>query len=162
MKKQHSVPLAILTAIGLSTAAAHATPTVVLDFGEFATEVENLDVDGTLYNVTFADAIDHTFQGNPSGALDAANGLNDALNGSAAINVEDPGFFTANGFTVADDSSGDGPTVGDPPATVGTWSVNIFGAGQPYAQFAAVPEPATLALFSASLFGLGAIRRRSK
>jgi hypothetical protein len=144
----------------LAVPAAHATPIVVVDgTGFFASEVDNLNVDGTVYDVTFADTIDQTFQGNSSGALDAANGLTAALNGSMAGNIVGPGF-SANGFTIADDSLGDGPTVGDPPATVGTWSVNVFGPGQPFAQFAEVPEPATLALFAGGLLALGAARRR--
>jgi len=159
---RHLLVLGVLAAIGLSTAVAHATPIVVVS-GGFASEVDNLNVDGTLYDVTFGDTIDPTFQGNPSGALDAANALAPLLNGAGAVNVESfSPFFTANGFAIADDSLGDGPTVGDPPAIVGNWSVNIFGGGPPFAEFAAVPEPATLALFASGLLALGAVRRRSR
>jgi len=157
---RHLLVIGVLAAIGLSTAVAQAGPIVVLN-GPFATAVEDLNVDGKLYDVTFDNSISQTFQGNPSGALDAANALAALLNGSGAINVEGPSF-SANGFTIADDSLGDGPTVGDPPATVGTWSVNIFGPGQPYAEFTAVPEPVTLALFAASLLALVMVRRRSR
>jgi hypothetical protein len=158
---RHLLVLGVLAAIGLSTAVAQATPIVVVS-GGFASAVDNLNVDGTLYDVTFdLSTIDQTFQGNPSGALDAANALAPLLNAAGAVNVQGPSF-TANGFAIADDSLGDGPTVGDPPAIVGNWSVNIFGAGPPYAEFAAVPEPATLALFASGLLALGAVRRRSR
>ena len=150
----------VLAAIALSTAAAHAAPIVVLDGGTFATEVDNLEVDGRFYNVTFGVTVDQTFQGNPSGALDAANGLLAALNASAAVNVEIPGVLTADGFTIADNgSSGEGLQNGT--ATQGLWSV-VFGSGLPFAEFAAVPEPTTLALLTAGLVPLGAARRRGR
>lgn len=152
--------IGVLAAIGLSTAVAHATP-IVVESGGFASEVDNLGIGGTIYDVTFANTIDHTFQGNSSGALDAANELAAALNASPAINITGSGF-SANGFTIADDILGDGPTVGDPPATVGTWSVNVFGPGAPYAQFAEVPEPGTFVLFAGGLLALGAKRWRSR
>jgi len=161
---RHLLVIGILAAIGLSTAMAQAGPIVVLN-GPFATAVDNLNVDGTLYDVTFDNSIGQTFQGNPSGALDAANALDALLNGSGAINVEGPSF-TANGFTIADDNLGDGPTVGDPPAIAGNWSVNIFGPSQPYAEFApvsaSVPEPLTLSFFGAAVAGAAAMRRRRK
>lgn len=155
-----AIAVSLLPAM-LAAPAAYAVP-IVVQSGGFATEVDNLNVNGTLYNVTFGLTIDQTFLGNPSGALDAANALAPALNGSPAINIDIPGVETANGFTIADDSLGNGPTVGDPPATVGTWSVNIFAPGTPYAKFAAVPEPATLSLFAGGLMALGAMRRRSR
>jgi PEP-CTERM motif len=159
MKLNRSL-IGVLAAIGLSTVTAHATPTVILSGGIFAVEVDNLVVDGVFYDVTFGLVVDQTFQGNPSGALDAATALVAALNDSPAVNVLVPGVESANGFTVTDDSVGNGPTGGDPPATVQTWSVNIFGPSPPFAEFAAIPEPTTLALLASSLMALRATRRR--
>jgi hypothetical protein len=165
MKNRSSLALGILTAIGLSTAAAHATPIVVLSGSEFAIAVDNLVVDGTVYNVTFGNTVDQTFKGNPIGALDAANALLAALNGSTAGNILFPGE-SANGFTIADDGLGnDGPTVGDPPGTEGNWSLNVFGPSAPFAEFAdppSVPEPSTWATMIIGLLGLGWMIYRQK
>ena len=153
---------ALIAALLLVTAAAHAAPIVVLANSQVVKEVDGIVVDGSTYNVTFvADAVDHTFDNNAIGESIAATELENALNATTAPYVNLAGVGTINQFVVGDILTGGIELTSFFAA--GNWqSVGIVendGSAAVFTPVSPMPEPATLLLFAAGLAALVVLRR---
>lgn len=135
------------------TTTARAT-TIVYYNSQVVSAINGISIDGTTYNVTFGqDTLDSTFFGNSTGATDAANAIDAALNTSTAAFVWlGNASVSINNFTVLTDNSYDGPS-GTSFSEVGTWRISGSYLGST-AQFTKVPEPATLLLLALGLLPL--------
>jgi hypothetical protein len=164
----------LATAFFVAPQRANAATVVLLPpFTQYALGINDLVVDGATYNVTFAflslpSAGDTTFAGNPAGALDAANAMIAALNGSTTVNITD-GTFVDSDFAVQTSSSlGMGTLVDNHFATVGGWALNCdnctisTGSPIPTAIFSETPLPAALPLFATGIGAMGLIGWRRK
>ena len=52
-------------------------------------QIDNLSIDGTIYDVTFGNTPDYTFSGNQSGAVDAYTAIDSAINGDPETGIGD-------------------------------------------------------------------------
>jgi len=146
-----------------------------------ATGILDLDIDGTLYNVTFTANSQTAFNvyGPFPGGFDfntnaaaaaAADAVNAALDSTVAVQVGAEGSAGLNGYRIGYESESPGGL-----ETVWFWDsgyVNSWNrALQPdsdlynvgarvWAQFTVVPAPATMFLFGPAIFALGGRRRR--
>lgn len=151
-------------AIALLAISQTASATTVIYSGQVATAIDGLVVDGKTYNVTFDQSYSTAFEGSPSGALDATNAIDAALNGTTAVYVNVPGLGNTLAFTVED--SGDFGVSGANSGSAGTW--HLFSTNfddQSVAQFTAVsgvPEPAIWAMMLLGCFSLGAALRHRR
>lgn len=171
---------AIISALILVLASVSAQAfTVDLD-GNNATGINNLDIGGTAYDVTFEFVQASTangptcapsvpcdiFFGNETAADAAANAINAALNSTVAVSV---GSTSKNSFFVPWAAGGGNidASQGTTPGLPGAWQ--FIGASLDstdlieYARFtpAVIPVPAAVWLFGSALGLLGWIRRRS-
>lgn len=162
--------LLLFALLTLGSTAAHAD-TLVLS-GGYVTEIAGLNIDGTVYNVTFGTTDDMTFATNGE-ASDAAMDIVAALGTNSIVSsaTYNPPYDVQL-FCV--DTGGGQCQAGyqTPPGTAWTYAGLIgglnpaspaFGAGAYYAEFAvSTPEPDTisLTLIGIGLFGLLAVIRK--
>jgi PEP-CTERM motif len=169
-------------AVASLTAAGIAHGTVInYDGGTgYATGIDDLFVGSASYNVEFINAsydtlyasMSPTFFGNAAGANDAANAIMDALNAESVVpeinafpneilwvayDVVGANFYAAQtGHNISSDPwQRFGNFLGSTSAEFAPWYFAKFTAVQ-------VPEPGTLSLLGAALFGFGFMRRRRK
>lgn len=184
MKIVTSIGLAASLAFSLST-AAHAT--AILAPGSTATDplgIDNLAVDGTIYNVTFSLTTFNSFAAGSTLSVDAMNALVSALNTLSVTelnNFVDPRPFAFDYIVDVDTSSsstsdilfdsgtgwiGVAGSTGVPPlgytASTRLEFPDIYVEAADFTAVGAVgvPEPLTLSLFGAGLIGAAAMRRR--
>jgi hypothetical protein len=153
-------------AISLST-AAHASP-ILEGTTTDPTGIDNLVVDGTTYDVMFSLTTLNTFSQGSTLSMDAETALASALNSLSVTELGNTNSITylldvdnsLAMFDAAEYCQESCPT---------SWTYDssgsaAFGVAGPHyteaADFTAVPEPATLAVFGAGLLGLGFIYRR--
>ena len=157
---------------------AHAF-TVDLD-GTNATGLSDLDIGGTAYDVTFEFVAANTadgptcapsvpcdvFFGNQSGAIDAVDAINVALNFVSAVSV---GSSVSAVYFVPYAASGGDVDVRQGDGTIGTWgqigsSLDADTDIIEYARFspAVVPIPPAAWLFGSALGILGWVRRQTR
>jgi hypothetical protein len=92
--------------------------------------------------------------------VDPANILRYSLDGAAAVSVvQTPGYSLTSASFIADDNTAAISFFFETDPGTGLWLIDDVSVTT---DAAAVPEPATLALFGAGLAGLGALRRRRK
>jgi hypothetical protein len=134
-------------------------PTVVLLNSQVVSEVDNVSVDGKLYDVTFQyGAVDNTFTGDPAEQAVAESVLENALNQTTAAYVHEY-FGSINGFDIDDPSNGGMELISY--GNVGQWQLGGSGSGTASeAVFTAVPEPGTWALMIVGMGLAGATLRR--
>jgi len=144
-----------------------AATVVTVNNGSFATAVDGLIVDGSLYDVTFSSppgfGSDNTFLNNLTGADHAAAALSSALNASGVIGVTNIGV---GAFSI-DTVGGIGFHASGPVVEFFNplWGVAVIGSGSSIAEFSpvsATPLPATLSLFATGLGVMGWLSRRRK
>jgi hypothetical protein len=157
-------------AIGLfATIPALATPTLEGTTTD-PTGIDGLAVDGTTYDVTFSLTNLNTFSQGSTLSMDAETALASALNN---LSVTELGNTNSITYLLDVDNSlamFDAAEYCQLYCTInGSWVSDssgsaAFGVAGPHyteaADFTAVPEPATLALFGAGLLSLGFIYRR--
>src|SRR5215467_5521605 len=160
--------LALLTfATGLFSTYALADPFTLVYTDASNTvvkEILNLTIDGTTYNVTFGDfrAFDSTFVGNVSGAADAANAINAALNTSttaALVTAPNFGSGSVGDYTVIDTTLGGG--LGIVSEHTAGWQILLSGldiGSTALFQKVAVPEPASAVLLVSAVAGILLLR----
>ena len=167
----------------LSGGLAQAT-TILQGTTSAATGFLNLDIGGTIYNVTFNGNLTYsdvftsttpTFFGDLAGATSAVNALSAALNGSGVTGISnltpDPAgrLFLAipyDAFVLSGDPRYDSKSALF-SSSASTWSVTDLGGQQDVASqnvsivtFTAVPVPAAIWLFGAGLLGLIGVARK--
>jgi hypothetical protein len=127
-------------------------------------EILNLTIDGTTYNVTFGDfpAFDPTFVGNASGATDAADAINAALNTSTtAPFVLAPNLGSVDDYTVIDTTPVG--SLGIVSQHMADWQILLSGldiGSTALFQKVAVPEPASAVLLVSAVAGILLLRRK--
>ena len=159
---------------------ATATPVVITAPGNYGvidvTAIDGLMVGSTEYNVTFMQySSDQTFRNNPIGARIAANAIDAALNASSAdalyltnVSVQ----LAPTQFVVAYSTN---YGIGSIGYSAHDWVDIGYSSSSNTAVFSlvspdqsadpsgtSVPEPASPALLSATLLGLGIVRRLSR
>ena len=152
-------PLAVAVC-GVVVGGTASASTVTLAGTNVAVSIQDLDVDGTLYDVVFERASDSVFAGSGSSALDA---ILAALNGTSADLVSVAGG-NVDAFSVAD---GSGFFFGSYEGTPGDWVVTSVSVGQEpevraVLTVSSVPVPASLPLLAVGLGGLGLMARRKR
>jgi hypothetical protein len=165
----------------LSAGAAEATTNVIV-LGDTAISIQNLDVDGTLYDVLFRlNSADEVYGVPPVFdfvSLSSAEAAMDAVNGALNVDADDPLFVGPSssqlyqiGFGVKQPGSvplveyvlgfqNEGDWFRDP-----TPNSNTFGSGGVWADFSPaddVPEPGAALLLGLGLTGVVVVRRRSR
>ena len=132
------------------SAGASAVPIVNLSGPRVAVSILNLDIGGTLYDVTWEGSSSFVFGGD---ALTAANAINAALNTTTADLVDLSNAGTINNYNVYDSS---GAVFSTSYFNPGAWHVDSIVANPGVrAIIHQAPGPATLLLVLAGLGGIG-------
>jgi hypothetical protein len=93
MPKGHSATVKTIFAstlfLLLPTLVQAASVSVCATETNLVCSIDNLLIDGTAYDVTFGNTIDTTFAGNETGAIDAINAIDSAINGDGESGIGD-------------------------------------------------------------------------